>query len=77
MAIKVLPIYELDELQEIFDYPNRRSLNRALRNGALPIKTFLLRNRRVCHVAVVERFFELMKKEGLAELEDAMIDFND
>ena len=71
MSKKMLPIYDLDDLQEIFDYPNRRSINRALRTGALPIKMFLLRNRRVCHVAVVEKYFENMKKEGLEALEEA------
>lgn len=70
MSIKMLPIYELDELMALFDYPNRRSLNRALRTGKLPIRTFLLRNRRVCHVAVVERYFEMLKQDGLDALED-------
>lgn len=70
MSKKILPIYDLDELQEIFDYPNRRSINRALRTGALPIKMFWLNGKRVCHVAVVEKYFENMKEEGLAALED-------
>jgi hypothetical protein len=70
LAAKILPIYDLDEIQEIFDYPNRRSLNRALRTGKLPIKMFWLRGRRVCHVAVIEKYFEKMKAEGLAALDD-------
>ncbi len=71
MAKKILPIYDIDELIEIFDFPNRRSINRALRTGALPIKMFQLRGRRVCHVDVVERYFENMKKEGIEALENA------
>jgi hypothetical protein len=70
MAKKILPIYDLDELQEIFGYPNRRAINAALRSGALPIKLFMLRGKRVCHVAVVEKYFENMKKEGLEALDD-------
>ena len=68
MTNKVLPIYDLDEMQEIFEYPNRRSLNHALRTGALPIKTFVLRGRRVCHVGVVEKYFDNMRDEGIAAL---------
>ena len=68
---ETLPVYELDDLQEIFGYPNRRALNRALHSGALPIKTFKLRGVRVCHTAVVDQYFEQMKKEGLAALEAA------
>lgn len=70
MPSRILPIYDLDELQEIFEYPNRRSLNTALRSGKLPIKTFVLRNRRVCHIAVVEKYMENMKEEGIAALEE-------
>jgi len=64
-----LPIYELDDLQEIFDYPNRRALNRALRSGALPIKIFKLRGVRVCHTAAVENYFDDLKAEGMATIE--------
>ena len=64
----ILPIYEVADLQEIFDYPNRRSICRALRTGALPIKMFRLRGRRVCHVDVVEQYMENMKTEGIAAL---------
>ena len=74
MPKKILPIYDLDELAEIFEYPNRRSINTALRTGALPIQMFVLRGKRVCHVAVVEKYFENMKEEGLAALEDADLD---
>ena len=69
---KILPIYDLDELAEIFDYPNRRAINRALRTGKLPLKMFELRGRRVCHAAVVEQLFENMNlKEGrVVEIEN-------
>ena len=69
---QIIPIYELDELQEIFDYPNRRSLNRALNNGTLPLKLFKLRNRRVCHVAVVEQYFDKMKKDGMLHRDETL-----
>lgn len=68
---KVLPVFEMDELMEIFEYPNRRALNRALRTGRLPIDVFWLSGRRVCHVEVVNRFFEMKKEEGFALLEES------
>ena len=74
MSSKVLPIYDMEELMEIFEYPNRRSLNRALRIGALPIKTFVLNGKRVCHIAVVEKYFEMQKEEGFKVLEEAAWD---
>lgn len=75
MAHKILPIFELDDLVEIFEYKNLRALQHAMRQGNFPIPTFRVppvTGRKVAHQAVVERYFEDMKEEGLAELVDPL-----
>ena len=70
MSSKLLPIYDMQELQELFGYTNQRALRAALRSKRLPLKMFRLNGVRVCHQAVVEEWFEQMKRDGMAALED-------
>ena len=75
MAHKILPIFELNELAEIFEYKNKRALQHAMRQGTFPIPTFKIppiTGRVVAHQAVVERYFDDMREEGLAELLDPL-----
>ena len=64
----LLPILELDELVEIFEYTNVRAAKRALRLGSFPVPTFTLAGRVVAHKDVVERLMERMRIEALEEL---------
>jgi hypothetical protein len=75
MAKQILPIFEIDELIEIFGYKNKRAIQHAMRQGNFPIRTFKvppITGRVVVHQAVVERYFETMKEEGLEDLEDPL-----
>jgi len=66
---KYMPILELDELQEIFEYSSRRQLNRAIRLGRFPIPLFTFHGRRVAHSDAVDLFFEEKKKQAIAIME--------
>ena len=46
---KILPILELEELVEIFDYTNRRAAVRAIKEGSFPVPVFKLAGRLVAH----------------------------
>lgn len=63
MSSKILPILELDELAELFDYPSLRQVKRAIRNGTFPIPLFKLGKRYVAHVDAVELWFN-QQREG-------------
>ena len=63
-----LPIIELDELVELFQYTNRRALVRAIRLKRFPIKTFDVGGRLVAHAGAVDQYFDHMKAESLKEL---------
>lgn len=69
MTENIAPVMELDELQEIFGYKNRRALQHALRTGKFPVATFEMADRTVAHVEVVAKYFEQKKQEGLASLQ--------
>jgi hypothetical protein len=66
---KYMPILEMDELQEIFEYPNRRSMNRSIRLGRFPVPLFMLQGRRVAHKDAVDLFFEEKKKQAIAHMQ--------
>jgi hypothetical protein len=67
MTERLAPVFDLDELKEIFEYKNRRAVTNAIRNGTFPVKTFELGYRKiVAHVDVVNNFFKEQKEEGLA-----------
>ena len=65
-----MPILELDELQEIFEYPNRRSLNRSIRLGRFPIPLFTFQGRRVAHADAVDMFFEEKKTQAITIMQE-------
>ena len=67
---KLLPILELDELMEIFEYPNKRSIRRAIRLGSFPVPTFELAGRTVAHVDVIDAYFEGKRRLGFKWLVD-------
>jgi hypothetical protein len=66
----LLPILELDELVETFEYVNIRAAKRAIRLGKFPVPTFDLAGRTVAHVDAVGKFFEQKKKEAIRQMED-------
>ncbi len=66
----LLPILELDELVETFEYKNLRAAKRAIRLGKFPIPTFDLAGRTVAHVDAVAKFFEQKKKEAIEQMEN-------
>jgi len=74
MKNNILPILELDELVETFEYVNIRAAKRAIRLGIFPVPTFKLAGRTVAHVDAVAKFFEQKKREAeqqMAEWDDA------
>jgi hypothetical protein len=74
MNNNILPILELDELVETFEYKNLRAARRAIRLGKFPVPTFDLAGRTVAHVDAVAKFFEQKKREAeaqMAEWDDA------
>ena len=69
MSNNILPILELDELVETFEYKNLRAARRAIRLGKFPVPTFDLAGRTVAHVDAVSKFFEQKKREAEAQME--------
>ena len=63
-ADRLLPVLELEELMEVFDYPNIRSVRRAIRMDKFPVPTFQLGGRTVAHVDVIDVFFKAKRKES-------------
>jgi hypothetical protein len=70
MANDILPILELEELIEIFEYPSARSARRAIHNGTFPVPIFKLANRTVAHVDAVELYFSEMRQASMTWLKD-------
>lgn len=68
MTNTILPILELDELVETFEYVNIRAAKRAIRLGKFPVPTFDLAGRTVAHVDSVAKFFEQKKREAEAQM---------
>lgn len=66
----LLPILELDELVETFEYKNLRAAKRAIRLGKFPVPTFDLAGRTVAHVDAVGKFFEQKKREAIEQMEN-------
>lgn len=64
MPHEILPILELDELVELFEYKNRRAALHAIRVGRFPVKVFMLAGRRVAHVDSVAQYFKDLKAEA-------------
>jgi hypothetical protein len=62
---KLLPILELDELVEIFEYTNVRAARRAIRLKKFPVPVFELAGRTVAHEDAVELFMKRMRDEAL------------
>ena len=69
MADNIAPVMELDELEIIFGYKNRLALNHAIRVGRFPVPTFIMADRRVAHVDVVQEYFARQKREGMEALD--------
>lgn len=69
MSSKILPILELDELAELFDYPSLRQVKRAIRAGTFPIPLFKLGKRYVAHVDAVELWFTDQRKASMSWME--------
>jgi hypothetical protein len=62
---KLLPILELDELVEIFEYTNVRAARRAIRLKKFPVPVFELAGRTVAHEDAVALFMNRMRDESL------------
>jgi hypothetical protein len=67
---RLLPILELDELIEIFEYTNERAARRAMRLGIFPVPTFQLAGRTVAHADAVALYMQEMRKVSMHWLED-------
>jgi hypothetical protein len=65
---RLSPVFEIDELTEIFGYANRRACVRAIRLGIFPVDTFEMAERTVAHVKVVKKYFDDHALIGLAKL---------
>lgn len=66
---KMLPIYELEELVEIFEYTNVRAARRAIRLKTFPVPTFELAGRTVAHIDAVDLLMQRMRDEAMAAIE--------
>ena len=62
---KLLPIFEFDELVEIFEYTNSRAARRAIKNGTFPVPVFELANRTVAHIDAVTLFFSEQRQASM------------
>lgn len=67
---KILPILEMDEMVEIFDYTNRRAAVRAIKQGTFPVPVFELAGRLVAHVDAVSLYFEEQRQASMTWLKD-------
>jgi hypothetical protein len=67
---KILPILEMDEMVEIFDYTNRRAAVRAIKQGTFPVPVFELAGRYVAHVDAVSLYFEEQRQASMTWLKD-------
>jgi hypothetical protein len=67
---RILPILEIDELVEIFEYTNRRAAVRAIKQGTFPVPVFTLAGRTVAHVDAVSLFFEEQRQASMTWLKD-------
>ena len=65
---KLLPILELDELVEIFEYTNMRAARRAIRLGKFPVPTFELAGRTVAHADAVDLLMKRKRNEAMSSL---------
>lgn len=65
---KLLPIYELEELVEIFEYTNVRAARRAIRLGKFPVPTFELAGRTVAHIDAVDLLMQRKRDEAMSSL---------
>lgn len=70
MAHDILPILEIDELAEIFEYPNVRQARRAIRAGKFPVPVFQFAGRTVAHVDAIEVYFEKQREASMMWLKD-------
>lgn len=64
----ILPILEMDELIELFDYGNIQRARRAIRNGTFPVPLFKLAGRNVAHVDAVTLYFNEQRDASMAWL---------
>lgn len=67
---KLLPIFEIEELVEIFDYTNRRAAIRAIKDGTFPVPVFKLAKRWVSHIDAVNLYFEEQRQASMTWLKD-------
>lgn len=65
---KLLPILELDELVEIFEYTNVRAARRAIRLETFPVPTFELAGRTVAHADAVDLFMKRKRDEAMSAM---------
>lgn len=66
---RLLPIFEFDELVEIFEYTNERAARRAIRLGKFPVPTFELAGRTVAHGDAVNILMNRMRDAALAAID--------
>lgn len=64
----LLPIYELAELVEIFEYANIRAARRAIRLEKFPVPVFELAGRTVAHIDAVDLLMKRKRQEAMNAL---------
>lgn len=64
----LLPIYELAELVEIFEYTNIRAARRAIRLEKFPVPVFELAGRTVAHIDSVDLLMKRKRQEAMRHL---------
>ena len=64
----LLPIYELAELVEIFEYTNIRAARRAIRLEIFPVPVFELAGRTVAHIDSVDLLMKRKRQEAMRYL---------
>lgn len=68
---KLLPVLEMDELVELFEYKNRRAAVRAIKEGTFPVPVFTLApGRMVAHVDAISLFFEEQRQASMTWLKE-------
>jgi len=65
---RMLPLYELDELVELFGYTNVRAVRRAIRLEIFPVPVFQLAGRTVAHIDAVDLFLKRKRQEAMNAL---------
>ena len=64
----LLPIFEFDELVEIFGYTNTRAAKRAVVAGTFPVPTFKMAGRTVAHADALTLYFQERRTQSLSWL---------